>query len=154
VAQIAVRTVHELLKADAGGHVDTVVFNGVVDTTDPGTGLRVRPCLVTLRTTRDVFSELDLAHVQPLACLKHLSAAVSKSPAELVPVRPVLEFRGQRAGEAVPVTVSGAISYAASACCRITSSARWASVICCGRWRGRCRRAQGLPDRLAGPGSS
>ena len=92
VAQIAVRTVHELLKADAGGHIDTVVFNGVVDTTDPGTGLRVRPCLVTLRTTRGVFGELDLANVQPLACLKHLSAAVSKSPAELVPVRPVLEF--------------------------------------------------------------
>ena len=92
VAQIAVRTVHELLNADAGRHIDTVVFNGVVDTTDPGTGLRVRPCLVTLRTTRDVFGELDLAHVQPLACLKHLSAAVSKSPAELVPVRPVLEF--------------------------------------------------------------
>jgi restriction system protein len=40
VAQIAVRTVHELLNADAGGHIDTVVFNGVVDTTDPGTGLR------------------------------------------------------------------------------------------------------------------
>jgi restriction system protein len=30
--------------------------------------------------------------VEPLACLKHLSAGVSKSPAELVPVRPVLEF--------------------------------------------------------------
>jgi restriction system protein len=33
-----------------------------------------------------------LANVEPLACLKHLSAGVSKSPAELVPVRPVLEF--------------------------------------------------------------
>jgi restriction system protein len=92
VAQVAVRTVHELLEADVGGHIDTVVFNGVVDTTDPGSGRRVRPCLVTLRTTRDVFGELDLAHVEPLACLKHLSAGVSKSPAELTPVRPVLEF--------------------------------------------------------------
>jgi restriction system protein len=84
--------VHELLQADSGGHIDTVVFNGVADTTDPGSGRRVRPCLVTLRTTRGVFEELDLAHVEPLACLKHLSAGVSKSPAELVPVRPVLEF--------------------------------------------------------------
>ena len=92
VAQVAIRTVHELLEADAGGHVDTVVFNGVVDTTDPGSGRRVRPCLVTVRTTRDGFGELDLAHVEPLACLKHLSAGVSKSPSELVPVRPVLEF--------------------------------------------------------------
>lgn len=92
VAQVAIRTVHELLEADSGGHIDTVVFNGMVDTTDPGSGRRVRPCLVTLRTTRDVFGELDLAHVEPLACLKHLSAGVSKSPSELVPVRPVLEF--------------------------------------------------------------
>ena len=92
VAQVAIRTVYELLEADSGGHADTVVFNGVVDTTDPGSGRRVRPCLVTLRTTRDVFGELDLAHVEPMACLKHLSAGVSKSPAELVPVRPVLEF--------------------------------------------------------------
>lgn len=50
------------------------------------------PCLVTLRATRDTFGELDLAHVEPLACLRHLSAGVSRSPAELVPVRPVLEF--------------------------------------------------------------
>jgi restriction system protein len=92
VAQVTVRTVNELLTADAGGHIDTVVFNGVVDTTDPGSGRRVRPCLVTLRTTRDVFGQLDLAHVEPLACLKHLSAGVSKNPSELVPVRPVLEF--------------------------------------------------------------
>jgi restriction system protein len=56
VAQVAIRTVHELLEADAGGHVDTVVFNGVVETTDPGSGRRMRPCLVTVRTTRDTRS--------------------------------------------------------------------------------------------------
>jgi restriction system protein len=35
---------------------------------------------------------LDLARLDPLACLKNLNASVSKSPSELVPVRPVLEF--------------------------------------------------------------
>lgn len=49
VAQIALRTVHEVLNSDLAGHIDTIVFNGVVDTTDPGTGRRARPCLVTLR---------------------------------------------------------------------------------------------------------
>jgi restriction system protein len=92
VAQVAIRTVHELLEADSGGHIDTIVFNGLVDTTDPGSGQRIHPCLVTLQATRDAFGELDLAHVEPLACLRHLSAGVSKSPAELVAVRPVLEF--------------------------------------------------------------
>ncbi len=92
VAQVAIRTLHELFRSDTGGHTETVVFNGMVDTTDPGSGRRIRPCLVTVRTTRESFSELDLAHVEPLACLKHLSAGVSKSPSELLPVRPVLEF--------------------------------------------------------------
>lgn len=92
LAQVTLRTIHELFEADRGRHVDTIVFNGVVDTIDVATGQRVRPCLVSVRTTRDVFSTLDLAHVDPHACLRHLGAGVSKSPAELAPVRPVLEF--------------------------------------------------------------
>jgi restriction system protein len=92
VAQVAIRTVRALLTSDKAAHIDTVVFNGHVDTTDPGSGRRIHPCLVTLRTTRETFNQLDLTHIEPLACLKHLSAGVSKSPAELAPVRPVLEF--------------------------------------------------------------
>ena len=68
------------------------MFNGIVATTDPSTGRPVTPCLVTLRTTRGVFEELDLARVDPMACLAHLNAGVSKKPEELAPVRPVLEF--------------------------------------------------------------
>ena len=92
VAQTTLRTVHELFSADGGRHVDTVVVNGIVDTTHRGTGQRIRPCLVTLRTTRDTFSTLGLSRVDPQECLKYLSASVSKDPAELAPVRPVLEF--------------------------------------------------------------
>ncbi|WP_410568738.1 restriction endonuclease [Amycolatopsis sp. cmx-4-61] len=92
VAQIALRTLHEIFEADRAGLVDTVVFNGMVTTTDPGTGKEVRPCLVTVRTTREVFADLDLALVEPLACLERLNASVSKRPSDLAPVRPVLEF--------------------------------------------------------------
>ncbi|MBV9867173.1 MAG: restriction endonuclease [Abitibacteriaceae bacterium] len=92
VAQIAIRTLHELFEADRTGHLDTIVFNGYVDSIDAGTGKPIRPCLVTVRTTKDAFSQLDLSRVDPIACLKSLSASVSKSPAELAPVRPVLEF--------------------------------------------------------------
>jgi restriction system protein len=92
IAQMTLRTVHEIFESDDGRHVDTVVFNGLVDTVDPGSGRSIRPCLISLRTTRDTFLELDLRRVTPLACLTHLSAGVSKNPAELAPVRPVLEF--------------------------------------------------------------
>lgn len=92
IAQLALRVVHELFEIDDGRYCDTIVFNGVLSTTDPATGQAIRPCLITLRTTANQFETVDLSNVEPLACLKYLSAGVSKSPAELVPVRPVLEF--------------------------------------------------------------
>lgn len=92
VAQIALRTLHELFEADRSRHLETIVFNGYVDTIDPATGKPVKPHLVSLRTTREMFLDLDLAQVDPLACLKGLSASVSRTPTELAPVRPVVDF--------------------------------------------------------------
>lgn len=92
VAQVTLRTLHELFEADCKGYLDTIIFNGYVDSVDQGTGRPVRPCVVTVRVTRDVFAQIDLSKVDPVACLKVLNASVSKSPSELIPVRPVLEF--------------------------------------------------------------
>jgi restriction system protein len=92
VAQVTLRTLHEIFEADRDGKIETVVFNAVVNTIDPGTGREITPCLITVRTTRNVFEEVDLALVDPMACLERLNASVSKKPGELVPVRPVLEF--------------------------------------------------------------
>lgn len=92
VAQMTIRTLHELFEADRGRLVETVVFNGMVDSIDRGTGKEIRPCLVTVRTTRDAFEAIDISRVEPVACLRALNASLSKSPAELAPVRPVLEF--------------------------------------------------------------
>ncbi|MEE6263974.1 restriction endonuclease [Plantactinospora sonchi] len=92
ITQVALRTVHELFEADRTRLVETIVFNGIVETVHPGTGRSVRPCLVTLRTDREGFTSINLAKVDPGACLRHLRAAISSRPEDLVPVRPVLEF--------------------------------------------------------------
>ena len=93
IAQVALRTVHETLEADRLGHVETVVYNGMVDSIDKRTGQPARVCLVSLRITRDAFENLQLDLVDPQECLKGLGAGVSKKPAELAPIRPVLEFK-------------------------------------------------------------
>jgi restriction system protein len=92
VAQMTLRSVSEMFRADRAGHIESIVFNGHVDTIDPRTGQPTHPCLITLRTTRDLFDSLDLARVEPGACLQGLNASISRNPAELAPVRPVLEF--------------------------------------------------------------
>lgn len=93
IAQIALRTIHEVFEADRLGHVETIVYNGVVDAIDKRTGQQTRVCLVSLRTTRDAFLALQLDRVDPQECLKGLGAGVSKKPSELAPIRPVLEFK-------------------------------------------------------------
>jgi restriction system protein len=92
IAQATLRVVHLLFNADCAGQVESIVFNGHVDAIDQATGHQVHPCIVTLRTTRSVFSELDLRRVDAETCLKGLNASVSKRPTELAPVKPVLDF--------------------------------------------------------------
>lgn len=92
LAQVTLRTLHEISEADRGRFVDVIIFNGMLNSIDRSTGQPIHPCLITVRTTSAAFAQLDLANVDPAACLKHLSASVSRSPAELEPVRPVLDF--------------------------------------------------------------
>src|SRR6266699_2853683 len=92
VAQVTLRSLYELFKADRMRHIDIIVLNGYVASTDKGTGHPIRTCLITVRTSRDTCTQLNLSKVDPLVCLNVLNASVSRSPAELAPVRPVLEF--------------------------------------------------------------
>lgn len=92
IAQIALRTLHVILAADTAHTVDSIVFNGFADTVDPATGKEVRPCLITLRTSREALAAIDFARVDPVACLTRLNAHFSRSPAELLPVRPMVDF--------------------------------------------------------------
>lgn len=91
-AQVALRTIHEIFEADRTALIDVIVFSGFVNSIDRATGKNARTCLISVRTTRDAFNELDLSKVDPLLCLKRLSASVSPSPDELAPVRPILEL--------------------------------------------------------------
>ena len=92
VASVTIRTVHEVLEADQGLHCDVVVFNGIVQAIDPATGKDVRPCLISLRTTREKFIEINLTRINKTACLRNLGAQVSPQPQALQPVKPVVEF--------------------------------------------------------------
>lgn len=101
IAQTGLRVVHELLEADRAGLVDAVVLNCHVSTDDAATGRATRVCLLALATSRRKFLDVDLAKVDPAACLSHLEARLSRDPAKLAPVEPVKlhgTLHGARAG--------------------------------------------------------
>jgi restriction system protein len=93
VAQLALRAVHTVFHSDPANLVDTVVFNGLLHTTDPATGRPIKPCLLTLRATKEQFDAVVLEQVDPVACVRrHFAADVSAHPDELLPVAPVMNF--------------------------------------------------------------
>ena len=91
IAQLTLLSLAAIFEFDSECQVDVVVFDGVVEALDPDSGQPIRPCLITVRVTGDTFAEIDLEHSDPSACLKQLSAAVSRNPTKFVPVRPLLE---------------------------------------------------------------
>ncbi len=92
VASVCLRTIHELLEADQGPHVDIVCFNGFLQTVDPATGNDIRPHLISVRTTREAFIGIDLSRVDKSVCLRNLGAQVSPRPLEAQAIRPVVDF--------------------------------------------------------------
>lgn len=92
VAAVALRSIHEIYEADRPGYIEVVTFNGFASTVDPSTGKDIRPYLISVRTTRQRFLELDLARIEKKACLRNLGAQVSPRPAEMQAVKPIVDF--------------------------------------------------------------
>lgn len=92
IAAVALRSMHEIFASDRSKAVQSIVFNGMVDTVDLATGQDIRPCLVSVQATREDFTQLDLQRVDVKACLKHLRAQTSPAPTELIPIKPVVEL--------------------------------------------------------------
>lgn len=94
VARTALRILDQSFRTTPPQLVDTVVFNGHVSAKDRATGKSIRPCLISVETSRDKFDELELdePELDPVLCLRALNAIVSPHPFDLEAVRPVIQF--------------------------------------------------------------
>ena len=86
VAQVAVRTLHEIFEADRAGRIQTISLTVATQTIDPGTGRMTDIPFVAVASDRATFEAFDLSNVVPGATLVHLKAAVSKNPFGLVAI--------------------------------------------------------------------
>jgi restriction system protein len=92
VASVALRTLREVFSADQANQLEVVVFNGFVQATDPATGQHIAPHLISVRVTKERFSELVLERVDKRTCLRNLGASVSPQPHAVQPVKPIVSF--------------------------------------------------------------
>lgn len=91
LAQLSLRTVHEVFTADRSNKIDSIAFDGYVDGINPSSGQPGRFNLVALSITRQQFDRLDLSQVEPRACLNGLNARLSSKPDQLLAVPPMTQ---------------------------------------------------------------
>ncbi|BFV56845.1 restriction endonuclease [Kitasatospora sp. CMC57] len=88
LAQCSLRVLAELYRTDAGQRVESVVFNGYVEGTDPASGREEQRYLVALTVRREDFRAVSLDRVAPVDCLVDgLRGRLSARPEKLEPVR-------------------------------------------------------------------
>lgn len=94
IAQVSVRTLHEVFEADRSGTIGTISLNVGTNTINPATGQRVAVPFVAVAARREDVLALDLNGVVPSATLAHFRAVVSKDPYGLVAIDTSSGVRG------------------------------------------------------------
>jgi restriction system protein len=90
--QIALRTMWELFESDTVNAIDSIVFNGWVDTIDKATGKEFRACVLSVQSSKAEFLDITLAKVDPKSCFKKLKGISGSRLAEVMPIRPILQI--------------------------------------------------------------
>ncbi|HUY14115.1 MAG TPA: restriction endonuclease [Terriglobia bacterium] len=90
--QVTLRTIYELFRWDEAGALDSVVFNGWVNSIDKATGKEVNACVLTIQASKEEFLEINLAQVDPKACFRKLKGISAAKLIGMSPVRPILRI--------------------------------------------------------------
>ena len=92
LAQAVLKCLDTVFRGVRGGAAGCVTVNGMLDSVNPATGQEERNCLISVRVTAEIFAGLNLGAVQPDRCLLSLRASISRSPADLLAVKPIVEL--------------------------------------------------------------
>jgi restriction system protein len=72
--------------------LDSIVFNGFVDSIDPATGQEKHSCVLSVQAGKEEFGLINLAQVDPKACFKNLKGVGSSKLHSITPVAPILRI--------------------------------------------------------------
>jgi restriction system protein len=89
---ITLRSLHELYEADAINAIDSIVFNGWVNTINKATGKNEDICILSIQTNKEEFEEINLGAVDSKSCFKNLKGIGSSKLFSLTPIAPILKI--------------------------------------------------------------
>ncbi len=91
-AQIALATLHCMFSFNSKSPVLAIALNVRADCVHPGTGRPQKPCILSMLVSKEDWKRINLKHVTPTECVRHLGAISGNTLADLTPVPPVLQY--------------------------------------------------------------
>jgi restriction system protein len=95
IYQITLGTLALLFKADEASAIDSINFNGWVNSTDKGTGHEVKACIVSVFTSKKDVAAINLKNVEPKECFKRLKGVGSSQLYGITPIPPIMKINSQ-----------------------------------------------------------
>ncbi len=92
IYKITLRTIFEIYSADTSNHIQSVAFNGWVNSIDKATGQEINACILTIQTNRAEFTAVNLELVDPKTCFKKFKGVGSSKLHGLSPIAPLLRI--------------------------------------------------------------
>lgn len=92
IFQITLRTIHEIFEAVYTNSVESIIFNGWVESVDEATGNETLTCIISVEANRGQFEKIDLSRIEYKACLDSLGAVYKKNLIKLQPIEPILDI--------------------------------------------------------------
>ncbi|MFC0186704.1 restriction endonuclease [Fictibacillus aquaticus] len=89
---ITLRTLHELFEADEVKAIESIVFNGWVNSVNKATGKNEDICILSVQTNKEEFMEINLRMVDSKTCFKNLKGIGSSKLFSLTPIAPILKI--------------------------------------------------------------
>ena len=93
IYKMTLRTLHELFEADRAEALESVIFNGWINTIDKATGKKVNICIVSIQTKKIDFKEINLLNVDPKTCFKYFKGIGSNKLSSIIAVQPIAQSK-------------------------------------------------------------
>lgn len=92
IYKITLKILHELFEADIVDAIDTISFNGWVDSINKSTGKKENNCILSIQAKKEEYLAIDLSHVDPKACFRTLKGVASSKLSTITPIQPILQI--------------------------------------------------------------
>lgn len=95
IYKMTLRVLHELFTTDEAGAIDSISFNGWINSINKATGKEENNCILSLQARKPQFLEISLDRVEPKECFKSLKGVSASKLSALTPIAPILQISNQ-----------------------------------------------------------